>query len=547
MVAFSAFIIIYTLVTFAKKPYLTAMEVIMDVVALSFALDECLELRDSGFSFYFESVWNLFDVPIYIIFLGFIGLRISALFSGSTDLSDFAYDFLACNSVLLWPRLFAALGKLSKTQAFYTLHDNTKSYREIAWLLLQVFLGSAFLGFEQSADISEQFGTPLMVLFVAISVSANAKEEFMFLFSVKVMEEVKSDALYEFQPPFNLLAGIVVWPCSLIYSAETVGKLNRILLRVFYFPELVCIYLYEILVVKKEPQQIPVRPGLINHQQSYEAVPYSSSTSGIPTLGGIANGHHVEILNDGTGDHVKASDMQSIAEEGTASLTYSPSASESNGAGTESSYGFPPGPIPSSSRQRLHRLNTSDLTPTQGPEIVSPYFESICRFRDANKTGPSGPRRPSIKGDFHESGHGRTSCTCQAPTAAAIPRSASRRLSSVSSYYDRSRQGTDATLSNTFQWMNPLESDCRTESGGTDNGGVSVPFGDNATNDQPFYRQQQYRYQPRQQSDEETQKLARLMEIRYEEMRTRMEQIESKLDQLMDLIATTATANHPNH
>jgi len=33
-----------------------------------------------------------------------------------------------------------------------------------------VFLGSAFLGFEQSADISEQFGTPLMVLFVAISV-----------------------------------------------------------------------------------------------------------------------------------------------------------------------------------------------------------------------------------------------------------------------------------------------------------------------------------------------------------------------------------------
>jgi hypothetical protein len=369
----------------------------------------------------------------------------------------------------------------------------------------------------------------------------------MFLFSVKVMEEVKSDALYEFQPPFNLLAGIVVWPCSLIYSAEAVGKLNRILLRVFYFPELVCIYLYEIVMVKKEPQQIPVRPGLINHQQSYEAVPYSSSTSGIPTLRGIGNGHHVEILNDGAGDHVKSSDIQSILEEGTASSTYSPSASESNGAGTESSNGFPPEPIPSSSRQRLHRLNTTDLTPNQGPEILSPYFESICRFRDANKTGPTVSRRPSIKGDFHESGHGRTSCTCQAPTATPIPRIANRRLSSVSSYYDRARQGADATLSNTFQWMNPLENDCRMENGGTDNGGVSVPFGDNAASDQPSHRQQQHRYQPRQQSDEETQKLARLMETRYEEMSTRMEQIESKLDRLMDLVAATATSNHPNH
>lgn len=366
----------------------------------------------------------------------------------------------------------------------------------------------------------------------------------MFLFSVKVMEEVKSDALYEFQPPFNLLAGIVVWPCSLIYSDEAVGKLNRVLLRVFYFPELACIYLYEILVVKKEPRNFPVRPGLINHRQLYDAVPYSSSTSGIPTLGGMANGHHVEVLSDATGDHVKASDIQSILEEGSASSIYSPSASESNGTGTESSNGYPPGPIPSSSRQRLHRLNTSDLTSTQGPEILSPYFESICRFRDANKASPTMARRSSIKGDANESGHGRASCTCQATTAVPTPRSASRRLSSVSSYYDRTRQGTDATLSSTFQWMNPLDSDFRIENGGTDNGGgVSVPFGDNSASDHPSHRQQQHRYQPRQPADEETQKMTRLMETRYEEMRTRMEQIESKLDRL---IAAIATANHPS-
>lgn len=83
----------------------------MDVFALSYTLDEFLQLKDSGPSFYFETVWNLFDVPIYICFLVFMGLRISTFFTGSEDMSFFAYDVLACNAILLWPRLFAALGK----------------------------------------------------------------------------------------------------------------------------------------------------------------------------------------------------------------------------------------------------------------------------------------------------------------------------------------------------------------------------------------------------------------------------------------------------
>jgi hypothetical protein len=73
-------------------------------------MDELIQLRDSGPSFYFETVWNLFDVPIYIIFLVFMGLRISTFFTRSLEMSDFAYDVLACNAILLWPRLFAALG-----------------------------------------------------------------------------------------------------------------------------------------------------------------------------------------------------------------------------------------------------------------------------------------------------------------------------------------------------------------------------------------------------------------------------------------------------
>ncbi|KAF9984965.1 hypothetical protein BGZ65_012113 [Modicella reniformis] len=517
MVSFSAFNLIYTLVTFAKEPQLTSMEVIMDIMALSFALDECIELKDSGFSFYFENVWNLFDVPIYIIFIGFIGLRVNALTNGSSEMSDFAYDFLACNAILLWPRLFAALDQyrffgtmlivlrqmlidamlflalsfifyVGFLQAFYALHDNTKSYGEIAWLLLQVFLGSAFLGFEHAGELSEKFGNPLMVLFVAISVlmlytllisifsqsfsevSANAKEEFLFLFSVRVMEEVKSDALYEFQPPFNLLAGIVVWPCSFIYPPKFVGKLSRILLRIFYFPELVCIYLFEILVLRKR-QHTPVRPGPVGHQQAYDAVPYSSSTSGIPTVREMANnGKHGDRANRNDGDiaKAKASAVESSLEEGAIpSSSSSAPPTEANGVGAEPSCDYAPGPASSFSKQHPGQLNTRDIASTQRSEILSPHYESISRYRDANRSVPTIIRTPPMKYDIGAGG----------------------------------------------------------------GGGVSPRFGCSVASDHLYAYDQQH---------QERGELARLMETRYDEMRIRMDQIEAKLDRLMNMM-TTAT------
>ncbi|KAI8360641.1 hypothetical protein B0O80DRAFT_208472 [Mortierella sp. GBAus27b] len=589
MITFSAFMIIYTMVTFARDPQLTLAEVILDIMALSFALDECIELKDSGPSFYFESVWNLFDVPIYLIFVGFIGLRIAALTGGSTELSHFAYDFLGCNSILLWPRLFAGLDHyrffgtmlivlrqmlidamlflalsfifyVGFLQAFYTLHDNTKSYKEIAWLLLQVFLGSAFIGFEQSSNISAQFGTPLMVLFVAISVlmlytllisifsqtfsevSANAKEEFMFLFSVKVMEEVKSDTLYEFQPPFNILAGIVVWPCSLFYSPEVVGKISRILLRVFYFPELVCIYIFEAIVTKRKQQHLPVRPGPVKHQQSYDAVPYSSSTSGIPTLKGLGNGQGEARIHT-TGDNIESSAIPSILE-GDNESSSSPSPSASNGTGTDSFEGFPTAPMPSSSKQRLAPLNTTDLTPTRSHEVMSPSFESICRFRDASRASSTTGQRS--RRDPNEDCQRCTMCSCRAPTSA--PTSApygmktARRLSNAPPLF--AQFSSDATRPSTFQGSTLLESVYRMERGSSGHGGgVSVP----SHLDYHRHHEQSHQHPPQHQLEDEAQMPTRLRETEYNDMRTRMDQIESKLDRLMDSIAALAAANHQNH
>lgn len=350
----------------------------------------------------------------------------------------------------------------------------------------------------------------------------------MFLFSVKVIEEVKSDALYEFQPPFNLLAGIVVWPCSLIYSPEVVGKISRILLRVFYFPELVFIYIFEILAVRKKPRHTPMRPGLVGHQQAYDAVPYSSSTSGIPTLGKLTNGKHVEGTGGDGADHVvKASELHPTLEEGVASSSSSTPSPSKSGNGTESSQGHPPAPMPSSSNRRFDPLTTQGLAPTHNQEVLSPYYESIYRFRDSNKGSPTMTRRSSMR-DPNDRSQRCATCSCHATMAAPVGMGTYRRLSVVSSYYDRARQGTDATLSGTFQGDIPLESDY---DGGDNGGGVSAPpLGGNIARDHAYNQQQ----------GEE----ARLTETRYEEMQTQMDQIESKLDRLMDAI--TAITNHQN-
>ncbi|KAF9313186.1 hypothetical protein BG003_005506, partial [Podila horticola] len=351
MVSFSAFILVYTVVTFAKEAELTAMEVIMDVFALSYTLDEFLQLKDSGPSFYFET----------------------------------------------------------------GLHDNTKSYGDIAWLLLQVFFGSAFLGFEEASELSELFGAPLMVLFVAISVlmlytllisifsqtfsevSANAKEEFMFLFSVKVMEEVKSDALYEFQPPFNIMAGILVWPCSFVYDSTVVGKLSRVLLRFFYFPELICIWIFEVLILQKQPQYMPVRPGLVDHSGTYGSTALPSQTIG----GGVAKRRRETA--SAAANSVSTSDSAAGSHDvGEFALDLD------NDSPTSTSHDTDPermqqGTTTTTDPQKFNRINTNTQSIPDDPqphEILSPYFENIRRFRDSkNNSATSSSASMKSEGD----------------------------------------------------------------------------------------------------------------------------------------------------
>jgi hypothetical protein len=62
-------------------------------------------------SYYFQNLWNAFDVGIFAISFAFIGLRLQHFVTGA-DTCSLAYDVLAINAMLLWPRLLSSLDSL---------------------------------------------------------------------------------------------------------------------------------------------------------------------------------------------------------------------------------------------------------------------------------------------------------------------------------------------------------------------------------------------------------------------------------------------------
>ena len=97
----------------ARKAHLSWLEVVFWLWSAGFMLDEVVGFNEQGFSLYILSFWNSFDVGILLILLGFYGLRITCLLTANEadeqEIAGLAYDVLAFNAVLIFPRLFSVL------------------------------------------------------------------------------------------------------------------------------------------------------------------------------------------------------------------------------------------------------------------------------------------------------------------------------------------------------------------------------------------------------------------------------------------------------
>ncbi|KAF2671876.1 hypothetical protein BT63DRAFT_422387 [Microthyrium microscopicum] len=161
---------------------ITPVEILLYIWIAGFAYDEFGEYRDAGQAFYSTDFWSLWDLGTVIIGLAFFILRILGLAKQSDEIIGTSFDVLSLAALFLVPRIFSIL---SLNSYFGTLipclREMTKDFvkflslvlilylgflttftllardnftaRQMTVILIKVFFGSSYLGFEVAQDM----------------------------------------------------------------------------------------------------------------------------------------------------------------------------------------------------------------------------------------------------------------------------------------------------------------------------------------------------------------------------------------------------------
>ncbi|KAJ2604629.1 hypothetical protein GGF44_006693, partial [Coemansia sp. RSA 1694] len=209
---------------------------------------------------------------------------------------DKAYDVLALNASMLWPRLFAVLDQfefcgtiiiqvrriISGTslffallivmtagffQTFYSLSQrhNQLGAKSIWGLMARIFFGSALLGWDQADLFGPHVGYLVMSMYIGVSmlilyniligvinqcmveITQNAAQEFRFAYTMRVAEYVSANQTYPCVPPLNLLQIFMFWPLrkATTLSRRSFALLRSLLLLLAYAPHLAIYVVYK--------------------------------------------------------------------------------------------------------------------------------------------------------------------------------------------------------------------------------------------------------------------------------------------------------------
>jgi len=150
---------------------------------------------------------------------------------------------------------------------FYSLGRESYTFESLTWLIVRIFFGSTYLGFDAMSDINPILGPLLMIIFVVltnillitilISILGNSfqqnnnKEQFSFVFAVACVESMTSDHLAVFFPPLNLIPLLLLRPLRLFLPSrhKWLRKAKFWLLRVTHLPYVLGVTVFERLCV----------------------------------------------------------------------------------------------------------------------------------------------------------------------------------------------------------------------------------------------------------------------------------------------------------
>ncbi|KIW66858.1 hypothetical protein PV04_06150 [Phialophora macrospora] len=269
------------------------VELVFDVYAAGWVLDQFASILEHGWGVYTQNLWSFLDVMFSTLFLIYMGLRLHS-FSISDDersiaVARTALDVLSCAAPVLIPRL--AFNVMSENMLFLSLRAMMSDFLTLTalavwcfagfllslkWLhagaheagtigkwMIWIWFGLDGTGIGQSTDFHWLLGPVLMVLFAFLGntlfltvlvsmltntfsgIVDNAVQEIQFRRAVLTFEGVKSDAIFAYMPPFNILALLFLLPLKWVLSDRMFHKVNVTTVRIINLPTLLLIAWYE--------------------------------------------------------------------------------------------------------------------------------------------------------------------------------------------------------------------------------------------------------------------------------------------------------------
>jgi hypothetical protein len=280
-----------------SSPSLKLYESLFAVYTAGWILDEFAAIIEHGWAVHSQKTWSFLDVTFTIIFCAYLSARLYAAWISivhgldGTDsmalhilcvaapvlLTRFAFslmpdnivfislhammkDFLVLTFLTLWcvGGFFLALQWLMMTGQ----GSEPKWYTVAKWLLW-IWFGLDGTGIQESVQFHVVLGPALIVAFaflgntlfltILVAVLTNTfsrivaaeAAEIQFRRAVLTFECVRSDAIFAYPPPCNMLAVIFMLPLKLLVSARMFHTIHVAIVRVLNFPILLFVSLYE--------------------------------------------------------------------------------------------------------------------------------------------------------------------------------------------------------------------------------------------------------------------------------------------------------------
>lgn len=243
----------------------TLFELIFDIYSFGWVLDEIASVCEHGWTVHTENLWSFLDLTFVVIFCSYFGVRMHGMVVNDDSYAKLASDIISLAAPVLLPRLafclmpesmlFIALRAMMSDFLFLTLlaawcfggfllsmrwlsegQDGAVSHTPltIAKWMLWIWFGLDGTGVQRSVEMHWLLGPSLMVLFAFLgntlfltilvamlsntynNLAQNVTAETQFRRAVLTFEGVKSDAIFAYRPPLNVLALVTLLPLKFV-------------------------------------------------------------------------------------------------------------------------------------------------------------------------------------------------------------------------------------------------------------------------------------------------------------------------------------------